>query len=210
MIEVFVIEDHTIVREGLVRIINATSDLRVTGEAELGREGCRQVRNGAWDVLVLDVTLPDVSGLEVLADVQRHRPDLPVVILTMHDEPHFALEAFKAGAHGYVTKDSAAEELINAIRSVVSGRRYLPLKLAGDVTLALAAGVSGPLHSALSPREYEVFGLLAAGHGVSQIARRLRLSVKTVSTHRTHILEKMRLQNNAQLMRYAIDHRLIN
>lgn len=207
MIRVLIADDHAIVRRGLKQIIIEEPDMVVAGEAESAAQTLELARHCEWDVTILDISLPGRSGLDVLKDVHQEFPKRPILILTMHPEEQFAIRAFKAGAMGYLTKESAPEELIHALKKVVSGGRYVSPALAERLASRITDYERLP-HETLSDREYQVFHLLTAGKTVSAIAQQLSLSVKTISTYRARLLEKMHLENNAELMHYAMTHRL--
>jgi DNA-binding NarL/FixJ family response regulator len=209
MIKVLIADDHPIVRQGLRQILSATDDMVVAGEAVNGQEALDQVRIGGWDVLVLDITMPGRSGFDILKELKYEQPDLPVLVLSIHAEEQLAVRVLKAGASGYVTKENAPNELVRAIRKVVSGGRYISPGLAENLAFGLDAASDRPRHESLSDREFQVMQLMASGKTLMEIAEVLSLSAKTVSTYRTRLLEKLNLKTNAELMRYAIENRLI-
>ena len=209
MIKVLIADDHPIVRQGLRQILSDTADMVVAGEAVNGQETLAQVRAGGWDALVLDITMPDRSGFDILKELKCEQPHLPVLVLSMHAEEQFALRVLKAGAAGYLTKENAPEELVKAIRKVVSGGKYISPGLAETLAFNLDPASGWPRHETLSDREFQVMQLLASGKTVAEIAKALSLSAKTVSTYRARLLEKMNLKTNAELIRYAIENRLI-
>ena len=182
----------------------------VFGEASTGEEALGKVWKEKWDVVVLDITMPGRTGLEVLKEIKQSRPKLPVLVLSMHPEDQFAVRVLKAGASGYLTKDSAPDELVKAIRKVVSGGTYVSAFLAEKLAFEIGTDSSKPPHEALSDREFQVLRLIAAGKSVKEIAAELYLSVKTVSTYRARLLQKMNLETNAELIHYAIQNRLID
>ena len=204
-------DDHAIVRSGLCRIVADEFPDATIGEVSSCKELRDKVRETNWSVLVLDIALGDRNSLELVPELRELRPHMPIIVLSMHGERQFVIRALRAGVLAYLTKDHAPEELLHAIRSVLQGKRYLcetvALQLADYVALA-GSGSESP-HELLSPREYEVLLLLASARSVSEIAAQLSLSVKTVSTYRTRILEKMGISSNAQLMRYALQHGLV-
>ncbi len=205
MIRVLICDDHSIMRDGLKRIISATADLRVAGEAASGDEALALVRTNDYDVVMLDMSMPGLSGLDLIKRIKVEKPKLPVLVLSMHAEAQYAARALKAGAAGYLTKDSPAEALLGVLRKIAAGGVHI-----GDAAAAslLQAG-DKPLHETLSDREFEVLRLLVEGLGPTDIGERLHLSVKTVSTHKTRILEKLGLGSTAELVRYALEHRLL-
>jgi two-component system, NarL family, invasion response regulator UvrY len=209
MIRILVADDHAVVREGVKRIVADTSDLVVAAEAGQSQEVLSKVAARTCDVVLLDISMPGRSGLEILQQLKRAHPALPVLVFSVHPENQYALRAFKAGASGYLTKDSIPEELVTAIRKVVRGGRYVSPSLAEHLVLEVTTGSDKPPHASLSDREYQVLCLLASGRTATEIAKELSLSVKTVSTHRSRILAKMRMKTNAELMHYAIRHRLV-
>ncbi len=204
-------DDHAVVRSGLCRIVGDAFPGATIGEAGSCKEVRDKVRETSWSVLILDIALEDQNSLELVPELRELRPNMPIIVLTMYGERQFVVRALRAGVLGYVTKDRAPEELLQAIRSVLDGKRYLSETVAGTLAdhIALAGSGSEALHELLSSREYEVLLLLAAAQSVSEIAAQLHLSVKTVSTYRTRILEKMGMTSNAQLMRYAMQRGLV-
>ena len=209
MIRILVVDDHTIVREGLKQILGEEKDMNVVEEASNGQEALQKIGKSEYDCVLLDISMPGRSGLEVLKDIKALRPKLPVLILSMHSEELYAIRALRAGASGYLTKASASEELIGAIRKVATGRKYVSTSLAEKLAVELDADASRPPHETLSDREYQVMIMLASGKTVKEIADEVCLSVKTISTYRTRIMEKMNLKKNAELTLYAIQHHLI-
>jgi DNA-binding NarL/FixJ family response regulator len=209
VIRVLIADDHAIVRRGVRQILEETSDIEVTGEAASASELWPKVREGRCDAVVLDVNLPGRSGLELLGDIKRERPELPVLILTVHSEDQYAVRALKAGASGFLTKESAPEKLVDAVRKIAQGRRFITPEVADKLASSVARGEQGPPHEALSDREFQILKMIASGKTVSQIGRELALSVKTISTHRTRILKKMNLKTNSELTHYVIRNGLV-
>ncbi len=209
MLKVLIADDHAVVRRGLKQILEETSDIAVRGEATNGREVLEQLSVQSWDVLVLDITMPGRSGLDILREVKQLTPKLPVLVLSMHAEEQFASRVLKAGAAGYLPKESAPEELVKAIRKVHSGGKYVSASQAEKLLYMFEPGGDQMPHETLSNREYEVLRLIASGKTVAQIADQVNLSVKTISTYRTRVLEKMRMQSSAELTRYAIKNGLV-
>jgi DNA-binding NarL/FixJ family response regulator len=209
MIKILIADDHTIVREGLKQILAETPDLLVADEAEDGQELLNKVSKKDYDVILLDISMPGRSGLDILKQLKSERPNLSVLILSMYSEEQYAMRAIRAGASGYMTKESAPEELINAIRKVSQGRKYVSPSLAEKLAFSFESGNERPLHEILSDREYQVMCMIASGKSVKEIAENLSLSVKTISTYRSRILEKMHLKNNSALTHYAIQNRLV-
>lgn len=209
MIRILVCDDHEIVRRGLAQLIGDVPDMCVAGSVAHGAEVLEIVRRQACDVVVLDIAMPGMNGLDVLKAIRRHDPDLPVLLLTIYPEEQYAIRALRSGASGYVTKESAGEELITAIRAVAAGRKYISAQLAERLAGYVQAGHQGSLEELLSDREYEIMQLLVAGKRNKEIAHELCISPKTVSTHRMRILRKMDLTSNADLIRYAQTHELV-
>lgn len=202
-------DDHPIVRAGLKQVVSESADMQVVGEAENGYELLEQVRHRAYDLVILDISMPGMDGLEVLKQLKTEHPKLKVLILTLHPETRYAVRFLRAGADGYLTKAKAADELIKAIRKIHSGGKYISVELAERLAFALDEDSDSLPHETLSDREYQVMRLIASGKTVKEVADELALSVKTVSTYRSRILEKMRMKNNAQLMLYAIQNQLV-
>jgi DNA-binding NarL/FixJ family response regulator len=209
MINILIADDHPIVRQGLRQVINETADLVVTGEAGNAAEALYAVSQQNYDVILLDISMPGRSGLEVLCELKNAKPNLRVLILSTYPEGQYAVRAFKDGADGYLTKLSAPEELLTAIRKVALGGKYVSPELAEKLAFDLEKNVDKPLHERLSDREYEVMCMIAAGKTVTEIAQELSLSAKTISTYRARILEKMQMKNNAEMMLYAIKQGLV-
>ena len=208
MIIVITVDDHPVVRRGLKQIIAAEQDMQVVGEAENAREAIRVIRQTACDVVVLDITLPDASGLDVLSRLKSERPTLPVLIMSIHDEEPYALRVLKAGASGYLMKDSLPEELIKAIRKITSGGKYISPSIAERLASEFASPEKSP-HEKLSDREFQILCLIASGKSLKEIGETLFISGKTVSSYRARILEKMNMSTNSDLTRYALEHRLV-
>jgi len=209
MIKVLIADDHPIVRQGLRQILSGISDMEVAGEAANAQETLEQVRVGSWDVLVLDITMPDRSGFDILKELKHEQPHLPVLVLSIHAEEQLAVRVLKAGASGYLTKENAPNELVKAIRKVVSGGKYISRGLAESLAFGLDTDSDQPRHEVLSDREFQVMQLIASGRTLTEIAGELSLSTKTVSTYRTRLLHKMNLETNADIIRYAIENGLI-
>jgi DNA-binding NarL/FixJ family response regulator len=210
MIKILIVDDHTIVREGLKRIIHNHEGILVGGEAESGNEAVQMIKDEKWDVVLMDISMPGKNGLEVLKWIKKNQPDLPVLVLSMHSEDEYAFRAIKAGAAGYLTKQSASKQLVTAIKKVAEGGKFITESFAEKLANNIGSQSEKAPHERLSDREDQVFRLLISGRTVSEIARELSLSVKTISTHRTHILKKMNLKTNAELMHYAVAHGLNN
>jgi two-component system invasion response regulator UvrY len=210
VIRILIADDHAILRRGLKEIVTRELAGAVCGEAANAQQVLDEIQKGEWDVVILDVTMPGRSGLDILRDLRARRPKLPVLVLSMHAENQYGKRVLKAGAAGYMNKDAAPEELVNAIRKVISGGRYVSAALAETLAWDLGTNAERPLHEILSDREFEVLRIIASGKSVSQIAEDLHLSVNTVSTYRARILEKMNLATTAELMRYALQNHLVD
>jgi DNA-binding NarL/FixJ family response regulator len=209
MIRVVLADDHTIVREGLKQLLGAAGDLEVVGEARDGHEALKAVRERDFEVLVLDMSMPGKSGIELIKQVRAEKPKLRILILTMHEEQQYAVRAIRAGAAGYLTKESASAQLVTAIRKVAGGGAYISSEVAEQLALGAMPDAQGPPHASLSDREFQVFRMIAEGKSVSDIAQRLSLSAKTVSTHKANLMQKMNLETTGDLIRYAIAHGLV-
>jgi DNA-binding NarL/FixJ family response regulator len=210
MIRVLIADDHAVVRQGLKQILGDTPEMVVAGEATTGQEVLDRVRAEAWDVVILDISMPDRSGLDILKQLRSERPKLPVLVLSMHSEDQYAMRVLKAGASGYLTKDSAPDELVKAVRKVVSGGRYVSAFLAEKLAFEIGTDSNRLPHETLSDREFQVLRGIAAGKSVTEIAAELYLSPKTVSTYRARLLQKMNLTTNAELIHYAFQNHLID
>lgn len=209
MIRVLVADDHAVVRRGVVQILDEAPDLVAAGEASSGRQVLQKVQENDYDVLVLDIGMPDGSGLEVLHQLRTLRPELRVLILSMYPERQYALRALKAGAAGYLTKESAPDELVAAVRRIAQGGKYITQSLAEELTAALVGEAEKSPEEILSDREFQVVCMLAEGKTIAGIAEELSLSVKTISTYRARVLEKLNLSNTAEIIRYAFEHKLV-
>jgi DNA-binding NarL/FixJ family response regulator len=208
-IRILIADDHAIVRHGLRQILSDSEDMTVTGEARNGVQALQLARESEWDVFLLDVSMPDKNGIDTLKQLKKEFPKLPVLMLSMHPEDQYAIRALKAGASGYLTKQSAPELLVTAIRQVASGKKYVSPSLAEELANAISDDSEKAPHEKLSDREYQTLCMIASGKNLTQIAEELKLSVKTVSVYRARLLEKMKLKNNAELTHYGIKHGLV-
>jgi two-component system invasion response regulator UvrY len=209
MINVLIADDHVLIREGLKKILKGQPDMVLAGEAGNAQELFEQLKKLNVDIVLLDISMPGESGLEALKELRQIYPKIPVLILSVHPEQRFAVRALKGGASGYITKESAVEELVHAIRRIVGGGKYVSLALAEQLASDLESGTARAPHETLSDREYQVMCLIASGKKSSEIAEELSVSLSTVNTYRNRIFEKMRLQTNVELTRYAIENHLI-
>lgn len=210
MIRILVADDHAVVRQGVIQILADVNDMAVKDEAQNGSEALKKVTENEYDVVLLDISMPGRSGLEVLEDIKARRPKLAVLILSMHPEEQYAVRALRAGASGYLTKASAPQELIGAIRKVAGGGKYVTSSLAEKLADEMEIDTEKLPHERLSNREHQVMLMLASGKSVSDIADDLCLSVKTISTYRTRVMSKMAMKKNAELTLYAVHNKLIS
>jgi len=210
MIRIVLADDHTIVREGLKQLLAASGEFQVVGEAGDGYEVLQRVREATPDVLLLDMSMPGKSGIELIKQIRDEKPTLRILVLTMHEEQQYAIRAIRAGAVGYLTKDSASAQLVSAIRKVASGGLFITPEVAEQLALQAMSHTPQLPHTSLSDREYEVFLLIANGVAITDIAEQLHLSVKTVSTHKARLMQKMGINNQTELIRYAINNGLID
>jgi two-component system invasion response regulator UvrY len=209
-LKLLVVDDHAIIRAGLKQILEEAEGIVVAGEAGTGAEAIQQVRNGDYDLVLLDISLPDKHGIDVLRQIKQQRPQLPVIILSMHLEEQYAVRSMKAGASGYLNKQSAPSQLVAAIRQVANGRNYISSELAEQLAKGLSEGYQEIPHQMLSNRELQTLRLLASGKKLSEMAAIMALSPKTISVYRARLLEKMKLKSNAEAIRYAIDNNLLD
>ena len=210
MIRVLIADDHAILRRGLAHIISEEGDMQVCAEAGNGAQAIKLAREHSVDVVLLDITMPDRNGIDTLKQLKKEKPKLAVLMLSMHPEETYALRAIKAGASGYLNKQSAPALLVTAIRQVAGGRRYISPALAEELAGTIADGSDRPAHAALSDREYETMRLIASGKTLTEIAAEMHLSVKTVSVYRARLLQKMQLKNNSELTHYAVKEHLVD
>ena len=203
-------DDHTLMRDGLKQILATAGDMIVTGEASDGFQTMDRVRNGELDLLLLDISMPGRSGVELIKQIRVVKPQLPILVLSMHKESEYAVRSLRAGAAGYLCKDSASQQLLKAIREVAGGGRFISHEVAIDLAFGLIQRDERPLHALLSDREFLIFSKLAVGDGIGEIAQELNLSAKTVSTYKTRLLQKMRMSSVADLIRYGLEHDLLD
>jgi len=208
-IKVLIADDHAIVREGLRQICAGSKDIAVAGNAANGSEAIKLAREGHGDVMLLDIVLPDRSGIEILKQIRKEHPQLPVLMLSIHREDQYAIRALKAGAAGFLNKQVAPADLLAAIRQAASGRKYISPSLAQELANQIGFDHDTPLHETLSDREYQTMVMIASGKTVSDIAAELSLSVKTISMYRSRVLVKMKMRHNAELTHYALKTKLV-
>lgn len=209
MIRLVIADDHTIMREGLKRILEDVHDIEVVGEAVNGHEALAMARQGGFDQLLLDLSMPGKNGIDLIRKIRQDAPKLPILVLTMHDEGSCAVRAFRAGAQGFLTKESAGTQLVSAIKKVASGRLYISAEMAEEIALNSVNNESLP-HERVTDREFEILALLVSGKTLTEIANQLHLSVKTVSTHKSNIMEKMGMKTMSELVQYAVAKSLIS
>jgi DNA-binding NarL/FixJ family response regulator len=210
MVKILIADDHAVVREGLKQILSESSEMVVTAEASTGPEVLEKIGKDDFDLVVLDISMPGRGGLDILKEIKNKKPRLPVLILSMYPEEQYAVRVLKAGASGYMTKESAPHELVKAIQQISKGKKYVSPSLAEKLALDLEITTGRPLHESLSDREYQVMCMIASGKTLKEIAEQLSLSIKTISTYRSRILEKMNMKSNAELTHHAIKNRLVD
>jgi two-component system invasion response regulator UvrY len=210
MIKILIADDHAVVREGVKHILSEMPDMVIAGEAGRGQEVLEKVGKNEYDLILLDIAMPGRDGLEILKDLKLQKPKLPVLILSMFPEEQYALRALKSGASGYLTKDSIPDELIKAIQKIVRGGKYISSSFSEKMLFSFDSDAEKPLHETLSDREYQVMRMIASGKTLKEIADELALSVKTVSTYKSRILDKTGMKNNVELTHYAVKHRLVD
>jgi DNA-binding NarL/FixJ family response regulator len=209
MLKILIADDHSIVREGLKQVLVETPDMVVADEASSGEEALSKALKNDYDVVVLDISMPGRGGLDILKQIKSHKPKLPVLVLSMYPEEQYALRVLRAGAAGYLTKESAPDELINALKKVSKGMKYISSHFAEEIAFAVEFDAEKPIQETLSDREFQVLCLIASGKTVKEIGDELSLSIKTISTYRSRILEKMGMKSNAELTHYAIKNKLV-
>jgi len=209
LIKILVIDDHEVVRRGVKQILNEAFPHVEIGEANTGQEGIAAVQQEPWDLAIVDISLPDQNGLELLCELHSMAPQILLMVLSLHPEEQYAVRAFRAGAMAYLTKQTAPEELVRAVKQVLAGRMYVTASLGERMAGSLSKNATLPAHHTLSEREFEVLVLLAQGQSVKNIAQSLALSIKTVSTYRARLQDKLQLTTTAELIRYALDHHLV-
>jgi len=210
MIRILIADDHTLMREGLKQILATAGDMVVAGEARDGFQTLERVRDGEWDLVLLDMSMPGRSGIELIKQIKSEKPKLPILVLSMHKEDEYAVRSIRAGASGYLCKDSASQQLLTAIRSVAKGGRFISADVATDLTFNLIFRDDRPPHASLSDREFLIFRKIAHGETLNDIALQLNLSAKTVSSYKTRLLQKMQMTTVAELIRYGLKHGLLD
>jgi len=210
MIKILIVDDHPIVRKGLKQLLEEAKDIFVADEAVCGREVLEKVKKNDYDVILLDISLPDISGLEILKELKLEKPEVNILILSMHSEEQYAVRTLRSGASGYLTKEKLPEELIMAIRRVAGGKKYISPSIAELLAFNLEEGTKKAAHEVLSDREFRVMCMIATGKTLKDIGEELSLSIKTISTYRSRILTKMNMKNNSEIIRYAIENKLVS
>jgi len=210
MLKILIVDDHAVVRQGVKQIINGYSEKATVGEAKNAEEMLDLIRKGKWDLLILDIGLPGMDGLDVLGDIKKINPKLPVLALSAYPEDQLAIRVLKAGASGYLSKESASEELVSALKKVLAGGRYVSPALAERLAMTLEDSLDKLPHETLSDREYQIMCMLASGKATTEIAKELLLSPTTISTYRARVFRKLHLKKRSELVQYALHHRLIN
>lgn len=210
MISILVVDDHALIRKGLKQLLDDTEDIRVTGEAETGMQALHMAHNHSYDLVLLDIALPDKNGIDVLKQLKQEQPDIKVIVLSMYPEDQYGVRSLKAGASGYLNKQSAPDQLIGAIRQVLSGKKYIGEIMAEQLLNSMIGNSEELMHQTLSNREYQTLCLIASGKTLSEIAESMTLSPKTVSVYRARMLEKMGFKNNAEAIHYAISYHLVD
>lgn len=210
MIKILVVDDHALIRKGLKQLLGDCPDMQVTGEAETGMQAIGMARKGRYDIVLLDIALPDKHGIDVLKQLKSEQPDIKIIVLSMHPEDQYGVRVLKAGAVGYINKQSAPEKLVGTIRHVISGKKYISEKLAEQLLNNLIGKSQDLMHQSLSNREYQTLCLMASGNSLTEISEIMLLSPKTVSVYRARMLEKMGFKNNAEAVHYAIAHHLVD
>jgi two-component system invasion response regulator UvrY len=208
--KILIADDHAVVREGLKQVLSENADLIVAAEASTGQEVIEKIAKNDFDLIVLDISMPGRGGLDILKEIKIQKPKLPVLVLSMYPEEQYAVRVLKTGASGYLTKESAPDELVRAIRQISQGKKYVSPSLAEKLALDLEISSDRPPHETLSDREYQVMCMIASGKTLKEISEELSLSIKTISTYRTRIMEKMKMKSNAELTHYAIKNRLVD
>ena len=208
MINILIVDDHLIVREGIKRIINDTQDMQIISEAANGPDAMNLIYENKYDLILLDISMPGQNGLQTLKLIKKHNKNIPVLMLSMHSEEQYAMRSIKAGASGYMTKDTASSQLVTAIRKINNGRKFISSEVAELLTTDLFHDEEKEPHEHLSDREFEILKMIASGRATKHIAEELSISPKTVSTYRSRILDKLNMRNNSDLIHYVIDYKL--
>lgn len=208
MIKILVVDDHALIRKGIKQLLEDSPDMKITGEAEIGMQAISLIRKNYYDLVLLDIVLPDKHGMDVLKQIKAEQPGIKIIVLSAHPEDQYGVRALKAGASGYINKQSSPEKLVGAIRQVISGRKFISEHLAEQLLNNLIGECPELMHQSLSNREYQTLCLMASGKSLTEISKAMLISPKTVSVYRARMLEKMSFKNNAEVIRYAITHHL--